>query len=71
MSRLEHLAKQHQGPRGENAAWRLSITEATFNGPGKRPNCSFIAKTGFDFYVIWLRGSQSKLSSSKMMMFIF
>lgn len=49
----------------------LQIIEVTFNGQGKRPNCQFIAKAGFDFYVIWFSGSQSKLSSSKMMMFVF
>jgi hypothetical protein len=43
----------------------------TSSDQGKRPDCQFIAKAGFDFYVIQFSGSQSLLSSSKMMMFVF
>jgi len=47
----------------------LNITKWIIKG--KSPNRSFIAKVGFDFYVIWFSGSQSKLHVSKMTMFGF
>ena len=71
MSRFKHPAKQYKGQQGKKALWRPQIIDVTFNIQGKSPNHSFIAKVGFDFYVIWFSGSQSKLHVSKMTMFGF